>query len=103
MKASVREMSGADIEVVPVEGVPRGVVWVNPRDYEDAFTFKPTRTDLEMGQMMEAASRLKVELGDIDEPAPAASIELTATPIAEVPSIPVEDWLTWRLRERGVL
>ncbi len=37
---------------------PRGMMIVHWRDWEDAFTFRPTRTDFETGKMLEAADVL---------------------------------------------
>ena len=47
---------GPTIEVSGV--VPRGHILVHPRDYQDAFTRRPTRSDFELEQMVEASRRL---------------------------------------------
>lgn len=51
----LRMITAATGMVVTVsDAVDRGTIMIHPRDYEDAFTERPTRTDFEMCQMMAA-------------------------------------------------
>ncbi len=43
--------------------VPRGCVLMNARDWEDAFTFRPTRTDYERKKMLDMSLLLEKEFG----------------------------------------
>lgn len=49
----------ADVEVHVSAGVPRGKILMHWRDYEDAFTYRPTRSDFELWATMDAASKLE--------------------------------------------